>query len=127
MEGYDVWVEGEVKGIIGISLLLFFFLAGCSLSPRLQTVQIFFPDRNDLFLVPVTRVVTQRTPQSLLDELAKGPQDREFLRPVFPAGQTSPALTLRGSTIVVNFSQPPLLEKQPTIVKSLLATFQQLR
>jgi hypothetical protein len=105
----------------------FFFLASCGLMASRYPVQIYFPDKNDLLLVPVTRFLfSPPTPELLLEELKKGPQDRFHLLPVFPKG-IAPSIEVSKDVVRINLTVKGAMKHWPPLLEpAVLATFQQL-
>jgi len=88
-------------------------------------VQIYFPEKNGLFLVPISRPVKDRSPEALANELAKGPKD-SMLLPAFRESEVPVKVTTQGDAIQVDFQKPPSLSKWPALLDCFMATFQQL-
>lgn len=109
-----------VMVLVIIGLLWRFFC------PYPRTVQIYYPDKNELFLIPISRVVKAPTPALIVRELEKPPSDQSGLVPVFVEHETPTSVTTQGRTILVNFDKFPDLEKSPLLVDALLASFKQL-
>lgn len=124
---------------VGVGVLLVVLAAGVSiglwsylhsnLSQQQEgyPAQIYFPEKNALFLVPVTRYsASPITPQFLLSELEKGPSDRQTLLPVFPKGMSA-TVQPDGRTLDVNFlTQSPVYPWPLMVTDAVLATFKQL-
>lgn len=111
---------GMAAALLAAVLVLWY-----TLRPLPLTVQIYYPDRNALFLVPVTRVIQELTPAALLVELETPPQD-PALTAVFPREEPPVFLKTRARTLTVDFQKPPSLDKWPLLIQSFLATFKQL-
>lgn len=108
-------------------LVLLLALAGLVrifLFPGRQPVQIYYPEKNNLFLVPVTRWVRRVTPETLFNELKKPPKKRELL-PALPDTNLVLNLALHGNVLTVQFKKNPPLEKWPLLLKAILATMKQ--
>lgn len=120
-----------MKRIILVFVLIFLALLGYhyfgkSPTPGAPIVQIYFPDKNNLFLVPISRTVAAPGPQTLLDELKKGPNDSEHLLPAFSAKESPVEITPHGKMLTVNFSEAPSLDRWPLVIQAFMATFKQL-
>lgn len=106
-------------------VFIWFFLNRRQVHPSGYWVQIYFPDKNNLFLVPITRALPSVTPQAVLNELKKGPVDSNHLLASFSPKESPVEVKANGKTLTVNFSVAPSLERWPLIIQSFLATFKQ--
>jgi len=107
-------------GVLIVAVLAGFWFLRCY---HRIAVQIYYPEKNALFLVPVTRFVSAKTPEVLLNELKKAPRNPQLL-PGFPDVPVS--ITTKGKTIILNFIGSPPFEQWPFLERASLATFKQL-
>lgn len=89
---------------------------------RRHPVQIYYPETNALFLVPVTRFVNHVTPEALLTEIRKPPKSSSLL-PSLPNADLVERVWMEGNTVIVNFRANPPVKSWPLLSKALLATF----
>lgn len=88
-------------------------------------VQIYYTDKNNLFLVPMTRRVKSLAPNLLAGELEKSPNHPQLF-PAVPPLNGLMDISGQGTTLVVNFKKEVHLEKWPLALKAMVATFKQL-
>lgn len=109
-----------------IVVLIFIGLAWRFLFWHPRAVQVYYPDKNELFLVPLSRPVHQLTPEVIVQELGKTPDEQSGLAPVFINHDRLPRVSAHGRTIFVDFQKFPDLANSPLLLDALLASFKQL-
>lgn len=135
--GLQPWslVRGRGRVLLGVGLIVLIGLiarvalpdgagVGRGVLPWLDTnsVTLYFPDRSQGSLVPVTRTIDSKADFRLaVAELAAGPRDREHLDPAF-AGDP-PTVSVEGTTAVVSYpvSGAPEAVEIRAIEQTLLA------
>ncbi|MCL4512410.1 MAG: GerMN domain-containing protein [Candidatus Eremiobacteraeota bacterium] len=102
------------------------FLAGCGFFHKKIYARLYFPDKTNQLLIPITEQVAKLTPQILMSQLEKGEPNQTHLLPLFPDRMSFPQVSANGSAIYVDFKTSPPAEKAPLLIPGILATFQQL-
>ncbi len=118
--------------LAGVGLILRLTAAGpqsISLSEWLPwlnppTVTLYYPDNQARFLVPVTRRVDDKsvTPAGAIEELLKGPEDRQMLASLFPSPTRLSSLEIQDGLALVGITTDTAFEPSPMITKAIART-----